>query len=56
MDEEQEIPPGMVRVPAIKGIRFEGMPLDDFYIDGHEVTNRQFKEFVDAGGYRKREY
>ena len=28
----------------------------EFWIDKYEVTNRQFKEFVDAGGYQKREY
>jgi dienelactone hydrolase len=28
----------------------------DFWIDRHEVTNRDFKRFVDAGGYEKREY
>src|SRR5215207_4549974 len=26
--------------------------VDDFWIDRHEVTNAQFKEFVDATGYR----
>ena len=30
--------------------------LDDFWIDKFEVTNRQFKEFVDQGGYRRRDY
>ncbi len=30
--------------------------LPDYWIDQHEVTNRQFKEFVDAGGYRTRDY
>ncbi|MDQ6892103.1 MAG: SUMF1/EgtB/PvdO family nonheme iron enzyme [Acidobacteriota bacterium] len=30
--------------------------LDDFWIDEYEVTNAQFKAFVDAGGYSKREY
>ena len=30
--------------------------LDDYWIDRFEVTNRQFKEFVDGGGYRSREY
>ena len=28
----------------------------DYWIDKYEVTNRQFKQFVDAGGYRHREY
>jgi hypothetical protein len=29
--------------------------LDDFWIDRLEVTNRQFKAFVDQGGYRRSE-
>jgi len=38
---------------------YEGMPeldLPDYWIDQYEVTNRQFKAFVDAGGYQKRDY
>lgn len=31
-------------------------PLEDFIIDKYEVTNQQFKEFVDHGGYEKEEY
>jgi len=27
-----------------------------FYIDRYEVTNREFKKFVDAGGYEKKEF
>lgn len=30
--------------------------LAPFYIDRLEVTNRQYQEFVDKGGYEKREY
>jgi eukaryotic-like serine/threonine-protein kinase len=30
-------------------------PMEPFCIDRFEVTNRQFKQFVDAGGYRRRE-
>ena len=30
--------------------------LGEFLIDRYEVTNRQFKEFVDADGYRKPQY
>jgi len=26
--------------------------VDDFWIDRHEVSNREFQKFVDAGGYR----
>ncbi len=50
-------PPGMVRVPG-GPYRFRGADahqLDAFWIDRTEVTNRQFKEFVDAGGYERPE-
>ena len=54
---------GMVPVPGsrapvgISGFATEdAVPLERFEIDRTEVTNRQFKEFVDAGGYAKREY
>jgi pimeloyl-ACP methyl ester carboxylesterase len=30
--------------------------LKEFRIDRYELTNRKFKEFIDAGGYQKREY
>ena len=32
------------------------MTLNDYWIDKFEVTNRQYKQFVAAGGYAKREY
>jgi dienelactone hydrolase len=32
------------------------LALGDYLMDRHEVTNRQYKTFVDAGGYTKREY
>jgi dienelactone hydrolase/predicted Ser/Thr protein kinase len=57
LDEMGKVPPGMVR--AIGGsARFAGVTaqLSDFWIDRLEVTNQQFKEFLDAGGYRRREY
>jgi dienelactone hydrolase len=62
-----ELPPGMVRIEpataeAVVYLPFldyaAGPPsaeLGSYLIDTHEVTNRQFKEFVDAGGYRRRE-
>ena len=34
----------------------ESVQLPDFRIGKYEVTNRQFKAFVQAGGYRNREY
>ena len=52
------VPPGMVRVVGGRDpVRFGLVgELDDFWIDRFEVTNRQFKEFVDQGGYRRRDY
>ena len=32
------------------------MPLTDFWIDKFEVTNTEFKQFVDAGGYHDARY
>ncbi|MGH9665379.1 MAG: SUMF1/EgtB/PvdO family nonheme iron enzyme [Bryobacteraceae bacterium] len=44
----------MVRIPQGNSQSFGLQPvlLDDFLIDRCEVTNRQFKEFVDQGGYQ----
>ena len=55
---EQELPSDMVSVPgASRREYYPGLgeltaPVGRFAIDRHEVTNRQFKEFVDWGGYR----
>ena len=65
LDEADKIPSGMVRVSPTKYFKtlfipgYEGMPeleLKDYWIDQYEVTNRQFKIFVDQGGYQKHEY
>jgi formylglycine-generating enzyme required for sulfatase activity/dienelactone hydrolase len=41
----------------ITGIEpIERIQVPDFRISKYEVTNRQFKAFVQAGGYRKQEY
>jgi eukaryotic-like serine/threonine-protein kinase len=59
---EGEVPDGMVLVPGADslggmiGIAPVEGPRDSYFIDRHEVTNRQFKQFVDQGGYQKREY
>ena len=50
-------PPGMVLVPArVNSTLVAPAALDDFWIDRFEVSNREFKAFVDAGGYTKRAY
>lgn len=51
LDKKETIPRGMVRVA---GGEIAIGKLDDFFIDKYEVTNRQFKEFVNAGGYRNK--
>jgi dienelactone hydrolase len=58
LDPVDAVPPGMVRVVGGRDpIRFGPVgALDDYWIDRFEVTNRQFKAFIDRGGYRRREY
>ena len=51
LDKKETIPQGMVRVV---GAEIAIGKLDDFFIDRFEVTNRQYKKFVDAGGYRNK--
>jgi pimeloyl-ACP methyl ester carboxylesterase len=63
MDPLGGLPENMVRIPKstsdvqIVGIETYG-PKDvpEFLIDKFEVTNKQFKAFVDAGGYRNSAY
>ena len=65
LDEVAKSPSGMVRVSPAKYFKtlfipgYEGMPelaLKDYWIDQYEVTNRQFKAFVDQGGYQDQKY
>jgi len=53
LDKKGNIPPGMVRVP---GTETEVGKLCDFFIDKYEVTNQQYKKFIDSGGYQDRKY
>jgi eukaryotic-like serine/threonine-protein kinase len=58
LDAKGTLPSGMVRVTG-GPFRFRNHPpveLDDFWLDRYEVTNRAYQEFVDQGGYRKRDY
>ena len=58
LDPEGSIPPEMLHVPrgTSRFYSFQSVPLDDFWIDKYEVTNRQFKAFVDNGGYSNKDY
>jgi formylglycine-generating enzyme required for sulfatase activity len=52
-------PPGTVRVPNgtfNSEHRRLTVTIPAYWIDRFEVTNRQFKEFIDRGGYRDRAY
>jgi dienelactone hydrolase len=57
LDPIASVPPGMVRVAGGR-VNVDGTSavLDDYWLDRLEVTNREFKTFVDAGGYRTRGY
>ena len=67
LSKKGSIPPEMVRIPNVlitknrQGMITGGDPighiqLESFLIDRFEVTNIQFKEFLDSGGYQKRDY
>jgi eukaryotic-like serine/threonine-protein kinase len=58
LDPTGSLPPSMVHVPA-GSVELEGNPtvqLDEFLVGKYEVTNREYKKFVDAGGYRNSNY
>jgi serine/threonine protein kinase/formylglycine-generating enzyme required for sulfatase activity len=63
LDPEGSLPPDMVRVSgngyrqSLYGLAdLRALDLEDYLIDRYEVTNRQFKEFMDRGGYREPKY
>jgi dienelactone hydrolase len=53
LDKAGSAPGGMVRV---QGAQTDAGRLPDFYIDRYEVTNKQYREFVNKGGYRNPAY
>jgi dienelactone hydrolase/predicted Ser/Thr protein kinase len=53
LDKTGSLPPGMVRVAEAETAIGK---VGDFYIDKYEVSNKQYREFIDGGGYRKKEY
>ncbi len=52
------IAPGMVHIPAgsFRIRPTDPLTLDEYWLDKYEVTNRQYKAFVDQGGYREGKY
>jgi dienelactone hydrolase len=64
LDAKGSLPLGMGRIPGDKEIKLSlinlehlgGLDLEDYLIDKHEVTNKEFKKFIDQGGYEKKEY
>jgi formylglycine-generating enzyme required for sulfatase activity/predicted Ser/Thr protein kinase len=58
-----QVPPGMVFVPgstyrlvAWSRPTDRRVPLHDYFIDKYEVSNQEFREFISAGGYVRREF
>lgn len=56
-------PPGMVRATTARGasiyifgLETPRVNFNGFWIDRYEVTNRQYKAFVDANGYKRPEF
>jgi predicted esterase len=64
LDPDESVSPEMVRVPGQEkvGLYMPGLDqspsvkLDDYLIDRHEVTNEEYRKFLDAGGYGNREF
>jgi len=58
LDPVGALPAQMVRVPAgeVDPTGHAPTKLDDFFIDKFEVTNAEYKKFVDAGGYQEPKY
>lgn len=63
LDRSGTLPPNMVRIPTsttelnVIGLeRYAGVEVPEFLADRYEVTNREYKFFVDAGGYANPAY
>ncbi|MGH9813929.1 MAG: protein kinase domain-containing protein, partial [Candidatus Acidiferrales bacterium] len=58
LDAEGSRDPRQVRVAggSFRLWSLDPVELGDYLIDMYEVTNREFKEFVDQGGYQKPDY
>ncbi len=63
LDETGSLPENMVRIPKnetlliIVGLeQHGGKTVGEFLLDKYEVSNRQFKNFMDAGGYSNKSF
>lgn len=62
LQPQGSVPNGMIYiqggnfVPALTGSGVDPVFLHPFYIDKFEVTNKDYKEFLDAGGYSNSQY
>lgn len=63
LQKEGSAPAGMVMIkggtynPDISGIQYsKTIELKDYWMDQFEVTNKNFKAFLDQGGYQKEDY
>lgn len=62
LDPVDTLPQEMVRVTGadfnigLIGLKHHSIELSDFFIDRLEVTNREYQQFVDAGGYEDPKY
>ncbi len=56
LDAVGSSPPGMIRVPGGPFQLRSAAPVElrDYWLDQYEVTNRQFKHFMENGGYQNR--
>jgi hypothetical protein len=63
LDSVGTIPKNIVHIPSITIsinlpylTNLESAEIKDFLIDKYEVTNKEYKIFVDSGGYQKKQY
>ncbi len=49
----ESVPEGMVKIPGGTLPVASSDVIPDYWMDRYEVTNKQFKQFLDAGGYQK---
>jgi formylglycine-generating enzyme required for sulfatase activity/dienelactone hydrolase len=56
IDQMVLVPGGPYELVGWDAPTADEIQLDDFYIDKYEVSNKDFKAFIDAGGYLKKQY